>query len=300
MQPGNPSDRLATLRQGDELPPATVTAYNPSTASDNKIHDDEVARQYGFRGGLVPGVIVYAYMAIPVANALGEEWLTNGEANVTLVHPAYEKETLNARAVVSDTSTEASGRRVTLDIWAENADGERCGTGTAIASAGVSTPPPPLTVPDYLDVPPSTAPDPRPELLLETAPIGEVLAPLVLPTTVDTAREYAAMVQDNNPIFTTGSVYGPPLLHPGWLLSNCNTIFSQNYSFGPWIHTRSQIRYLGPALAGRTFTYHARFADAYEKRGHHYAVLDIFCVDDGGGPVTQVRHTAIFRVQPRD
>ena len=67
--------------------------------------------------------------------------------------------------------------------------------------------------------------------------------------------------------------------------------------FGPWIHTRSQIRYLGPALAGRTFTYHGQLVDAYERRGHHYAVLDIFCQDDTGQPVTQVRHTAIYKLR---
>jgi len=33
-----------------------VSAYNTAAASDNKIHDDSVARRFGFRGGLVPGV----------------------------------------------------------------------------------------------------------------------------------------------------------------------------------------------------------------------------------------------------
>src|SRR5262245_46169653 len=44
-----------------------VTAFNTATASTNKIHDDDVARQYGFHGGLVPGVDVYAYLThLPV------------------------------------------------------------------------------------------------------------------------------------------------------------------------------------------------------------------------------------------
>jgi hypothetical protein len=33
-----------------------VSAYNTAAASDNKIHNDSVARRFGFRGGLVPGV----------------------------------------------------------------------------------------------------------------------------------------------------------------------------------------------------------------------------------------------------
>ena len=39
-----------------------VSAYNTSKLSENKIHDDAVARKFGFSGGLVPGVDVMAYM----------------------------------------------------------------------------------------------------------------------------------------------------------------------------------------------------------------------------------------------
>ena len=45
-----------------------VSAYNTAKQSENKIHDDAVARRFGFSGGLVPGVDVMAYMMhIPVA-----------------------------------------------------------------------------------------------------------------------------------------------------------------------------------------------------------------------------------------
>jgi hypothetical protein len=42
-----------------------VEAYNISHASENKIHDDAVAKKLGFTGGLVPGVEMYAYMTNP-------------------------------------------------------------------------------------------------------------------------------------------------------------------------------------------------------------------------------------------
>ena len=45
-------------------------AYNQATASDNRIHSDEVARQYGFHGGLVPGVTVYAYLVQPAVEEI--------------------------------------------------------------------------------------------------------------------------------------------------------------------------------------------------------------------------------------
>ena len=47
-----------------------VQARNLSHASENRIHDDGVARRFGFEGALVPGVEVYAYMAhVPVLQA---------------------------------------------------------------------------------------------------------------------------------------------------------------------------------------------------------------------------------------
>ena len=45
-----------------------VEAYNTAKQSENKMHDDTVARRFGFSGGLVPGVDVFAYMMhVPVA-----------------------------------------------------------------------------------------------------------------------------------------------------------------------------------------------------------------------------------------
>ena len=54
------------------------TAFNQATESENRIHSDEVARRYGFRGGLVPGVTVYAYLVHPALKAWGARWLEEG------------------------------------------------------------------------------------------------------------------------------------------------------------------------------------------------------------------------------
>ena len=49
-----------------------VTALNDAERSENAIHHDDVARRYGFGGGLVPGVTVYAYMSALPAEHWGE------------------------------------------------------------------------------------------------------------------------------------------------------------------------------------------------------------------------------------
>ena len=53
------------------LQPYRVSAYNTAKASENKIHDDATARRFGFNGGLVGGVHVYAYMTHQPVAALG-------------------------------------------------------------------------------------------------------------------------------------------------------------------------------------------------------------------------------------
>src|SRR4051812_49923092 len=67
-----------------------LTAFNTATASTNKIHDDDVAKQYGFRGGLVPGVDVYAYLTHLPVRAWGRAWLEAGSMAARFVTPVYD------------------------------------------------------------------------------------------------------------------------------------------------------------------------------------------------------------------
>src|SRR5262249_57159093 len=50
------------------------------------------ARRYGFRGGLVPGVIVYAYLTEPLVAGLGEAWLARGTAHARFRRPVIHAE----------------------------------------------------------------------------------------------------------------------------------------------------------------------------------------------------------------
>ena len=50
-----------------------VVAQNFSEDHENKIHSDEIAKKYGFKGGLVPGVAVWGHLTHPLVERLGEE-----------------------------------------------------------------------------------------------------------------------------------------------------------------------------------------------------------------------------------
>src|ERR1700732_3033215 len=79
-----------------------VEAYNTAKLSENKMHDDTVARRFGFNGGLVPGVDVMAYMMhLPVAR-WGRAFLERGLIEARFVKPVYDGETAEVSGEESD------------------------------------------------------------------------------------------------------------------------------------------------------------------------------------------------------
>src|SRR5690348_4665539 len=118
------------------VPIHRVSAYNTSKHSENKIHDDTVARKYGFAGGLVPGVDVMAYMLhMPVAR-WGREFLERGLIEARFVKPVYDGEIAEVSAV-----EEAGG--LTIEVQSK---GELCATGTASLPSSV----PKFALDDYI------------------------------------------------------------------------------------------------------------------------------------------------------
>src|SRR5467141_3134726 len=103
------------------LSPYQVEAFNTATASENKIHDDAVARRFGFGGGLVPGVDVYGYMTHLPVTRWGRAWLERGTAECRFFKPVYDGD------IASVTAREVDG---VLDISVESR-GEVCATGRA-------------------------------------------------------------------------------------------------------------------------------------------------------------------------
>src|SRR5919109_2266198 len=119
----------------------TVRAHNAATASENKIHDDAVARTYGFEGGLVPGVTVYAYMTHPVVATFGRAWLERGTMAARFVRPCYDGDDVAVDADVLD----GAGDR-TLELTARRGADEVVATATASLPV---RPPRPPAVDDY-------------------------------------------------------------------------------------------------------------------------------------------------------
>src|ERR1700743_509610 len=115
-----------------------VSAFNTSKLSENKIHDDTVARKFGFSGGLVPGVDVLAYMIhMPVAK-WGRAFLERGVIEARFVKPVYDGE-------FADVTASESDGVLSIDVESK---GEHCATGTASLPASV----PSFSLADYSEI----------------------------------------------------------------------------------------------------------------------------------------------------
>ena len=90
-----------------------------------------------------------------------------------------------------------------------------------------------------------------------------------------------------------------PLLHPGWVAGRMTALLHHSYNYGPAIHARSHIQNLARAEAGQTLTVAGHFCEAFERKGHHYAVFDGVIISEDGQDLARLRHTTIFQVAKR-
>ena len=114
---------------GSELEPMTTIARN--TAQGKGVHDDATARTLGYQRGPVPGCTTLAYVVDMLLDLFGEDWTDGGDISLAFTRPLFEGERVTIRAVVREKKEEASGLRVSLDVWAENEKGEKVASGTA-------------------------------------------------------------------------------------------------------------------------------------------------------------------------
>lgn len=268
----------------EPLPDYRVKARNTSTSSENKIHDDTVARQYGFRGGLVPGVTVYAYLTYPLASVLGTAWLDRGTATVRFLKPILDGE----EVTVSGEITERTAQGLTATVRARTESSGECAAATVAVPAGLPTP---VNLALYRASP---LPAERPPVSRgHLASLDTLGAPVTLYGDAQ-ATTYLDGVSDTLPLYR--GAHGR--VHPAFYLHQANRALSQNVRLGPWIHVSSVVRHLGAARLGDTLETRGRIRSLYEKKGREYAELDLVIAAGERRPIAHVLHTAVYRLSP--
>src|SRR5438105_8157374 len=175
--------------------PYRVQAHNTSKQSENKIHDDAVARRYGFSGGLVPGVDVMAYMMhLPVAT-WGRAFLERGLIEARFVKPVYDGE------IADVTGEENDG---VLSIRVESR-GQLCATGSASLPAAA----PSVSISDFRE---TAAVTERKLVNAASYELGKWLGTLPRAWAGEAATEYLTEVRERDPIYAREGLGHPGLL----------------------------------------------------------------------------------------
>lgn len=250
-----------------------VVARNYSESHENRIHSDEVARKYGFRGALVPGVAVFGHLTHPLVERFGERWL-DGSVNHTRFHkPAYD------------------GDHLTIHLE-ETADGFRVNAlnaeGTLLAELESTLPD---TLPPAEDAAIFAAPRrqaARAEIRWETITEGEPFPEWHVQVITDENQRYAEEIDDALPLYRF-------VAHPHWLLSVANQALTREYLMPAWIHVGSEIRFRDLVRVGDTLAVNAVPLEKWEKKGHQFVRLYVAC-SRLEHLTTEIFHTAIFRV----
>jgi hypothetical protein len=258
-------------------------AYNQATASDNRIHSDEVARQYGFRGGLVPGVTVYAYLVQPAVEAWGLDFLAHGAASIRLDRPLYD-----GGAFKVDVHPEA-GR----DYRSEVRDSAETVCGRGRASIPDAAPNPPVRRGDRPVPRSDTRPDATRAALERLRETG--LCAIELDWQASGEMERTTRELDAMPHLVRPDRGG--YANPAFTLGCANWILARNVRLGPWIHVQSDVQHFAAVPRGSQLVVEARVVELFARGGHEFVDLDVGLFLRPDRPALSARHRAIDRLR---
>ncbi|MBM3684722.1 MAG: hypothetical protein FJW83_09340 [Actinobacteria bacterium] len=248
----------------------SLVAFNTALDSENKIHDDDVARRFGFSGGLVPGVDVYAYLTWGPVSTWGRSWLERGRISVRFAVPTYDGDTMTVE-------------------WDEPEGRLRNPTGAVVASATAGMGPAAATVDlaRYLDAP-LPGPGDRPPASPSSLAVGTVLGTWSVAVDGASQSAYRDDVREELLIYGTED-----LLHPGFVLRAANRLIAENVVLGPWIHVGSEVTNLAAVPTTGTLDARGTVTAEYERKGHRFVEVDLLVRLDEV-PVARIEHTAIY------
>jgi len=252
----------------------TLVAYNRAAVGNpNLVHDSDFARSVGFKGGLVPGVDLFAYLVRAPMDVWGSRWLGEGGLDARFVSPVYDGDPITIRSARMDSQ---------LKIEAINTSGVVC--VTAAAERKIAEPPP-----DPERWPESPLPAVPMAATPEALAAKPVLGSLRVSVSEEEGRTQLADVREPSDLYARERI-----VHPGHLLRFADSILAANVQLPPWMHVSSRARFFDVVHWGEQLTVRARRGELFERKGHRFVQLDVL-VTGVRGPVLRVEpYTAIY------
>ena len=257
---------------------------DPEMFERNRIHTNAGAQEYGFKGAFVGGVTLYAWCVPTIVEAQGDAWLDDGWVNIRFRRPVYPGAQIQVQVTRQDG---ADGRLFEASDDGEKAIVGEVGLGHAPWLSELRETPfsPPVARAEGSE---------RPHLTLEDAPVGQPL------------RSYRYGRHTPPPPGATGPMAeitvldtpAGPVIHPAVVARQMISFLAWSYEYGhPSIHVTSHIQHFARIPADQDVVLCGTFVDAFERNGHHQAVVDADLYSPDGQRLARQRHVNIFKVR---
>ncbi len=261
-------------------------AFNQEPDSPNQIHGDELAQQFGFEGGLVPGVTVSAYLLHPAVEAWEEDFLDRGWSHVRVLSPLYDGETFAVEVGESGPGYyEAALTRP---------------DGTLSARAEVR-------LPDTLPAPPERRGDPL-VALDYVGPPATLEQWMQLRAGGCSAQRFEWRPGGRLGTYLRDETAMPALLrgpeacaNPAFILGISNWIAAANAYMNPWVHLETRAQHFRCVQAGTAVVAEMSVTDLFEKRGHEFVDVQVDLYDEADDTcLASIALRAIYRLRGAD
>ncbi len=263
------------------------TAINNVPDSVNRIHTDEGARDYGYAGGLVPGIAMFSYACETIRKLGGDEWVDSGFTEMRYRAPVYDRATIEVVAETSVSAGDLDEPSGSFRVTDER--GHVCGSGRF----------------DNRDV--GVYPGSREHLALEpqwpeVKPlIGSALAATEMLGSVNTIPTAAEMVEYMNQLGLDPAYYvDRGVFQPGFLARMYLLLIRANFErVAPSIHAGTDLQVIRPIRIGESISVRGRVDRIFRRNGQGYWAFELEWVAEDESTCMWATHTAVYDVKKR-
>ncbi len=249
------------------------------------IHDDEVARSLGFKGGFVGGPVLMGVATPAIFASFGHEWYENGTYSVRWVRPVYAGDEIR---VAWEEVKPDSGDSRKISFRLEKRDGEQTTFGWAsIGEAGSELKPP---WERGTATPAQSADDLAPELH-----VGDKQPPFEFCLSREDQIARLDKIRELDWWYRSVSPWGPPILHPSELGTLVLTGARQRTEPRPSRLPRTpmyagfDVVFEGPMFVDRTYRSEPHLCDKGRTERSMFTVTEHRISDDRGKVVAIAR-----------
>jgi acyl dehydratase len=254
---------------------------NTAPDSKNRIHSDDGAGEYGFKGGLVPGIATFSYTCEALRWTQGDEWTDHAYVNIAYRKPVYDGDLIH---VGVDSSGAQSG-----DVRVTNQAGQVCAEGVFASQA----------IGSFSDADEQLPEVPLPADILPLTGANLVAAEQLasVPVVIDQAEcvEYLDMLGLDPAFYVEHGV-----AQLGFLARMYTRLIAATFErVGPAIHARTELLVIRPPHFGETVNVRGRVDRVFRRKGHGFWTFEMSWIDASERTCLRAMHTGIWDVKKR-